>query len=222
LTVGRLSRTVQYGMGPREQRAREKQAQILAAAGTLFQQRGFEGTSTDAVAALAGVSKETLYRYYPSKERLLVAVMRDIAVEGLFTGTPPELPPDADRPALEQTLVSLAEAVLARIATPRYAALARLVLAEGGRRPELVELFRRLVPEAGAEAVTRLLAAAQRQGLIRREVDLAAARRQFIGPLLTWALAGMLAPAGEAPPRPTAREARTAVRLFLDGVAASP
>ncbi len=208
-------------MGPREQRAREKQAQILAAAGTLFQERGFEGTSTDAVAALARVSKETLYRYYPTKERLLVAVMRDIAVEGLFTGTPPELPEDADREALEQVLVSLAGAVLDRIITRRYAALARLVLAEGGRRPELVETFRRLVPEAGAEGVTRLLAAAQREGLIRGEVDLAAARQLFVGPLLTWALTGALTPVGEEPRRPTAREVRTTVRLFLDGVSAS-
>ncbi|HEY3232583.1 MAG TPA: TetR/AcrR family transcriptional regulator [Roseiflexaceae bacterium] len=206
----------------REQRAQAKQAQILSAAAALFQERGFDGTSTDAVAALARVSKETLYRYYPSKERLLVAVMREIAIEGLFTGAPPQLPQRANRELLEQTLCSLATAVLDRILTREYIALARLILAESGRRPELAETFRRLVPEAGAEGVMRILADAQRQGLIRREVDLAAARQLFVGPLLRWALLGVLVAGREDPPRPTPAEIRTIVQLFLDGVGVQP
>src|SRR6266487_3660407 len=206
----------------REQRAQAKQAQILAAAAALFQERGFDGTSTDAVAALARVSKETLYRYYPSKERLLVAVLREIAVEGLFTGAPPQLPQGATRELLEQTLCSLATAVLDRILTREYIALTRLILAESGRRPELAETFRRLVPEAGAEGVMRILVDAQRQGLIREDIDLAAARQLFVGPLLRWALLGVLFSGREDPPRPTPAEIRTIVQLFLDGVGMRP
>jgi AcrR family transcriptional regulator len=43
------------------------------------------------------VSKETLYRHYPSKDQLLAAVLRDIAVDGAFTEALPALPNPADR-----------------------------------------------------------------------------------------------------------------------------
>jgi AcrR family transcriptional regulator len=209
-------------MVTREQRTRAKQAQILAAAGTLFQEQGFDGASTDAIAARAGVSKETLYRHYPSKDRLLVAVMRDIAVEGLFTGPPPRLADGADRGVLERTLVSIATAVLDRILTRRYLALARLLLAESGRRPELTETFRRLVPEAGGAAIMGIFVEAQRQGLLRAGIDLVAVRQLFVGPLLTWVLLGALAPTADDPPRPTRRQVRATVRLLLEGVGTPP
>ena len=56
--------------GPDTPRARAKRDQIRAHAQRLFLARGFTGTSTDAIAAEAGVSKQTLYAYYSSKEEL--------------------------------------------------------------------------------------------------------------------------------------------------------
>ena len=199
------------------ERGGAKKRQILAAAAALFRERGFDGTSTDAVAARARVSKETLYRHYPSKEQLLVAAMRDIAVEGLFTGAPPELPDGADKAALERTLCALASAVLDRILAREYLALVRLVFAESGRRPMLATTFQRLVPQAGGQGVMRTLAAAQRQGLVRGDADLSDAARLFVGPLLAWMLTGLLADPAEDPPRPGDAEIRAVVRLFLDG-----
>ncbi|HEV8190130.1 MAG TPA: TetR/AcrR family transcriptional regulator [Ktedonobacterales bacterium] len=206
-------------MDTKQDRTKAKQAQILVAAARLFQERGFEGTSTDAIAASAGVSKETLYRHYPSKEQLLVAVLRAIAVEGVFTDSLPQLPSDATRETLERILRSLADTILDRLLTREYAALARLVIAESGRHPQLVGLFQGRVIEVGAESLRNLLEAAQQRGLIRGDVDLAAARQLFIGPLLAWALARALLAGNEEPKRPTAEEVLQLVRLFLDGVA---
>lgn len=49
--------------------------ELLDAALALFVEKGFAATRIEQVAALAGVSKGTLYLYYPSKEELLKAVI---------------------------------------------------------------------------------------------------------------------------------------------------
>jgi TetR/AcrR family transcriptional repressor of mexJK operon len=52
-------------------------AELLDAARTVFLTHGFPGATMDAVAARARISKQTLYRQYPSKEVLYSAVVRD-------------------------------------------------------------------------------------------------------------------------------------------------
>src|SRR5262245_33416574 len=62
------------------QRRRLKEArpqQLLDAALMLFVEKGFAATRAEEVAQRAGVSKGTLYLYYPSKEELLKAVIRE-------------------------------------------------------------------------------------------------------------------------------------------------
>ncbi len=67
--------------------AQFKQETILQAALDLFLEQGYARTSMDTVAARAGVTKQTVYRYYPSKEELFVAVMAHIQAteEPLYT-----------------------------------------------------------------------------------------------------------------------------------------
>jgi AcrR family transcriptional regulator len=64
---------------------KERRLRILDAATSLFDARGFEGTTTDDIAALAGVTKRTLYRYVGTKEQLLFEIhdrfMRDLLLE---------------------------------------------------------------------------------------------------------------------------------------------
>ena len=62
-------------------RARAKRDQIRAGAQRLFLDRGLAGTSTDAIASEAGVSRQTLYVYYQNKEELFVDVMRHLIHE---------------------------------------------------------------------------------------------------------------------------------------------
>lgn len=58
---------------PRPATARER---IDHAAYELFSRHGIRGTSVDAVSARAGVTKMTVYRYYPSKDHLALAFLR--------------------------------------------------------------------------------------------------------------------------------------------------
>ena len=61
---------------PHRRRRKEARPQeLLDAALALFVEKGFAATRTDEVAERAGVSKGTLYLYYPSKEELLKAVI---------------------------------------------------------------------------------------------------------------------------------------------------
>ena len=65
----------------RQRRKEARPQELLDAALDLFVERGFAATRSEDVAARAGVSKGTLYLYYPSKEELLKAVIRHNVVE---------------------------------------------------------------------------------------------------------------------------------------------
>ncbi|MEF7613712.1 TetR/AcrR family transcriptional regulator [Aquincola sp. MAHUQ-54] len=61
---------------PRQRRKEARPQELLAAALEVFVEKGFANSRSEEVAARAGVSKGTLYLYYPSKEELLKAVIR--------------------------------------------------------------------------------------------------------------------------------------------------
>src|SRR6218665_481252 len=61
---------------PRQRRKEARPQELLAAALALFVEKGFAATRSEEVARRAGVSKGTLYLYYPSKEELFKAVVR--------------------------------------------------------------------------------------------------------------------------------------------------
>ncbi len=55
----------------------DRRSAILLAGRTTFARKGFHGTSTADLAASAGCSEPTLYKYYPSKQALFAAVLDD-------------------------------------------------------------------------------------------------------------------------------------------------
>lgn len=202
---------------PREltPRARAKRDQIREGAQRVFLERGFAGTSTDAIASEAGVSKQTLYVYYASKEELLADVLRHL----IHREPQPQLPV-MERGILEtpdevrQALSYLARSLISDLMQPEYLALIRVVIAETPRLPQLGSLFRSVVPERVLGNVSAILEGGQQGGVIEA-VDREAASRMFAGGLLTYAiLDGLLV--GDGPPRPPATERIEAVvDLFM-------
>src|SRR2546425_6008233 len=61
----------------RERRKEARPGELLDAALDLFVEKGFAATRAEEVAARAGVSKGTLFLYFPSKEELFKAVVRE-------------------------------------------------------------------------------------------------------------------------------------------------
>lgn len=76
MTSRRLSAKALRGESARYERpSTEKEAAILAAATQVFGEKGFRGARTADIAATAGVTERTLFRYFPSKESLYQRVM---------------------------------------------------------------------------------------------------------------------------------------------------
>lgn len=177
------------GSAQRTQQTRER---ILVAAQRLFLQHGYLATSTDAVLTEAGIaSKETLYRYYGSKEELFTAVLRrltleqqDVAEKVATLSTPHNLA------ELRQMLTDLAHAILTRMSQPEYLAMLRIILTEAPRFPQLGSLFVSTVPQRGIALIITLLREARTHEIIA-EVDLEAAARMLLGGLLTYVITNL-------------------------------
>ena len=131
--------------GPGRPKDLEKRAAILCAAKRLFPHGGFEGTSMDAIAAEAGVSKLTVYSHFKDKETLFFRAIRARCEEQM-----PETLFDVDVAGpLPEQLEAIARAFFALVTAPDALALHRLLVARGGASDRLVELFL----EAGPEVV---------------------------------------------------------------------
>jgi AcrR family transcriptional regulator len=74
----------------RDRRRAELLSQIQQTAHRLFAERGFEAVTTEDIAAAAGVSISTYFRYAPTKEGLLVDPVREAAAEivGSYSARP--------------------------------------------------------------------------------------------------------------------------------------
>jgi len=60
---------------PRQERSRRTVERILDAATRVLSERGYDGASTNRIAAAAGLSNGSLYQYFPNKDAIVVAVL---------------------------------------------------------------------------------------------------------------------------------------------------
>lgn len=100
------------GTDRRRARAATTRAQLLAAAATVFAEKGYEGSSVGDVAAEAGYTKGAVYAHFASKEDLLAGIVAQLAEadEELFASGPSvrEIFCSGDDPdTLRRTLLAL-------------------------------------------------------------------------------------------------------------------
>lgn len=128
-------------MNSKKQRSTPKQAAVLDAAAELFIQHGYDGASTEMIAEKAGVSRQTIYNNFASKEALFLAIATDLVEE--LTAPLAEAVEHGEK--LRQTLVAFGQRLLDTLLSPKTISLYRLVITEVPRFPELG----RAVYEAG-------------------------------------------------------------------------
>ena len=159
---------------PAEPRSTRKRRTILEAATTLFLRNGYLGTSMDEIAALASVSKQTVYKHFADKERLFSEIVIgtvDEASDPVYN----EVLNLKDSGDLEADLRDLARRQLALVMQPRILQLRRLVIGEAGRFPELGRAFYERGP---GRTIAALAAAFERlagRGLLQLDDPLLAA-----------------------------------------------
>ncbi|MGE5151882.1 MAG: TetR/AcrR family transcriptional regulator [Rhodospirillaceae bacterium] len=148
---------------PTRQRRKEARPQeLLDAALALFVEKGFSATRSEEVAALAGVSKGTLYLYYPSKEELFKAVVRHNMSRLIAEGI--ELV-DAYEGSTSELLATLLEVWWERVGSTPAAGIHKIVLAEVRNFPELAQFY----AEEVIVPADRLFSSAVRRGIQRGE-----------------------------------------------------
>jgi len=123
-----------------ESRSARKRGAILEAATTLFLRNGYRGTSMDEIAAVAAVSKQTVYKHFADKESLFSAIVIS-TVEEVAEPIHGDVLSLQDSGDVEDDLRGLARQLLGNVMQPRILQLRRLVIGEAGRFPQLGRTF---------------------------------------------------------------------------------
>ena len=171
-------------IGARQRRKDARPQELLEAALDLFVARGFAATRSEDVAVRAGVSKGTLYLYYPSKEELLKEVIRHNVINQIaegaqiireFSGPTPEL------------LALVLHLWWERIGETRASGIIKLMTSEVRNFPEIAQFY---VDEVVAPSNQMLVDVIQR-GVDRGEfrgVNVVEVVHALVGPLVFLAL----------------------------------
>jgi TetR/AcrR family transcriptional regulator of autoinduction and epiphytic fitness len=139
-----------------------KRLAILAAAAEQFRTQGYEATSMDRIAAVAGVSKRTVYNHFPSKDDLFGEMLVQ-----LFTRSAAdlELPYRSDA-SLRAQLTELMTIKIRGLADQDFLDLARVAIGEAMHAPERVRPIVARLNER-EEGVTAWIRAAQQDGKLK-------------------------------------------------------
>jgi AcrR family transcriptional regulator len=150
---------------PKWKRRKEaRPLEIVAAALAVFTEKGFAAARTEEIAAHAGISKGALYLYFPTKEDVFRAVVRDAVVPNV----------EALQAHIEASDLPFAE--MLRTALPRFAemavhtrlgAVAKMVIGESGNFPELARVWYDNVISRAIGLISGLIERAQERGEIR-------------------------------------------------------
>jgi AcrR family transcriptional regulator len=165
---------------PRQRRKEARPQELLDAALSLFVEKGYAATRSEEVAARAGVSKGTLYLYYPSKEELFKAMVRASLAS-----------PIADSVAVAAqhrgSMASLLRELMAdwwsRMGMSPAGGITKIMMAEARNFPELAQFYVDEVIQPTQELLAGLLAKGVASGEFR-PVPVEHAVHVLIAPML--------------------------------------
>jgi AcrR family transcriptional regulator len=157
---------------PRSEKARKA---ILDATAELLLARGLSAVSMDAVAEQAGVSKATIYRWWPTKETL--------ALDALYTEWAGVRPAPRDTGTLRGDLLSLLRPWARLVGERPHARVIAALLSEAQMDPAFAEEYRHHVVEPRRELATAVFLRAAERGEIDEDTKIDVALDLIYGPL---------------------------------------
>ena len=202
---------------PRRQQNRlNRERQILDAALTVFAGLGYSGTTMDAVAAEAGVTKPTLYSYFPSKESLFQAMMlgkRDLMLD-VFD--------HPSRKGMIADLLRFSWTYADTVMRPDMLSLARLIIGEVSRFPEIGRAYQASGPDHLLRGIMRYLESQRQDGRLAFE-DAELAAQDLWGLILSAPRTQALHMPDAVPDRETlTRYIANGLRVFLKAYSTNP
>jgi AcrR family transcriptional regulator len=159
---------------PGRPRDPDVEQQIVAAAIDLVGEVGFDGLTMDHVARQAGVAKATVYRRFPSKVDLVMAVCH---------GLTPALGPEPDTGSIEEDLIIVMAGVLEKLKAPDSGRLMPAMIATSVTNPEIREALQRF-SASRRERSTKIIKRAIARGELRDDVDVELMADQLSAPLI--------------------------------------
>jgi AcrR family transcriptional regulator len=187
----------------------------------VFLGKGYDGTSMDEVAALAAVSKQTVYKHFADKKRLFTAIVTDdiSATESLTLDLVNALSTSDN---LGRDLRQFARQHIADVTQPHLIRLRRIIIAEAERFPELAATWYANGPERAHATLAAQFQALGRRGLLRVPDPLLAAQN-FNWLILSIPLnKAMFHSEDRFSAKELARFADEGVRVFLAAYGAAP
>jgi AcrR family transcriptional regulator len=179
---------------------------IIEAALELAAERGFQAATIEAIAARAGVGRNTIYRRWAAKEELMVDALRELSA-------------DLDEPAEGEDLYTLLLDMIrdfARLYTdPLFGRLLPGVLGELQRNPAFAHAWADRLVRPRRKAILQLLRDAVERGELRRDADVEQVADLLAGPPFI-----RLLPLGLPPV--TGRYAEELLDTIWNGIAPSP
>ncbi|MCT9089931.1 TetR/AcrR family transcriptional regulator [Streptomyces sp. ASQP_92] len=155
-------------MGPGHSRRKERSRQaILAATRALVAEEPYEKVTVEAIAARAGVGKQTIYRRWPSKSAVVFAAL--LALSEDADGESITLPDTGD---VEADLKLVMRASVEEFADPSFDRLIRALTAEVATDAALADEYREKLAKPLDKAKKARLRSAQRAGQLDAEADL--------------------------------------------------
>jgi AcrR family transcriptional regulator len=149
---------------------------ILRAAGELFFEKGYGGTSMSMIAARVGGSKGTLYNYFTSKKELFAAQVQatcNSSVDRIFdSGAAHEADPTI-------ALLRVGVHYLECLYSGNNVRMLQILISEAQRYPEFARIFYEAGPARGGDALSQLLHGFNRNGSLNI-ADCAQAAKQFL------------------------------------------
>ncbi|RFU86104.1 TetR/AcrR family transcriptional regulator [Streptomyces triticagri] len=178
------TRTTTPDASRRSERSRRA---IYEAALSLIGEVGYRRTTIEAIAARAGVGKQTIYRWWSSKAEVLLEAFLDVGEQANEAAAAPPgverfdgLPNSGD---LEADLKFVLRATVDELLDPKYDLPARALAAEGVVDRELGRQVVERLLEPSLQLYVQRLEAAQEAGELRADLDPRIALELFVSPL---------------------------------------
>lgn len=157
--------------GPGRPKDPAKREAILMAAQVLFLKNGYEGSSMEAIAAEAGVSKLTLYSHFKDKEALFGEAVKTTCE----TRLPRKLFVLEDGCSIREVLLDVGHAFQALVNSPESIGLHRVMVAMATQNPALSRMFFDAGPQRLLLDLEQLILQANQRGMLRADEPMRAA-----------------------------------------------